>query len=84
MPRATIHDAVANRQEELGIRRRLGQVFLDDQSCNQEDYELIKEYLEELYSVNGANIEYRLKDLGILIDRRSMDKGEVADFFKTE
>lgn len=71
MPASTIRTKVEEIQRESNINRNRGHIFLDDQPVNRLAYDKLKDQLQVIYGVNGTNVEYRLKDLGILEDHRS-------------
>jgi Zn-dependent peptidase ImmA (M78 family) len=84
IPRATVMQAVIEKQKEMGIKRNIGQIVLEPKKYSVSDYKEIQKQLELIYVVNATNIEYRLKDLGILIDRMNLNVKHVSEFFKTE
>jgi hypothetical protein len=84
MPRGTVRKALIVKQKEMGIRRHIGQIILDKQKCNMRDYQEVKNHLMKIYSVNSTNVECRLKDIGILIDRRNIDVQHISELFNTE
>jgi len=47
------------------------------------DLQVIQKHLELIYSVNATNVECRLKDLGILIDRMNLNVKHISELFTT-
>ena len=84
MPRATIREAVLVAQNQIGVNRNIGSIILENSSYSMSDYKTVKNYLETVYQVNGTNVEYRLKELGILIDRRDLNVKHISELFNTE
>ena len=84
MPRATVRDAVIKIQNEIGIKRNVGHIFLDNNSYSYRDYKIIIDHLKLIYGLNKTNIEYRLKDLNILMDRRDKNISHISELFKEE
>lgn len=84
MPRATVRDAVVEVQKQIGITRNIGLIILENVSYSIKDYKTIRRYLENIYKVNSTNVEYRLNDLGILIDRRDLNVKHISELFSIE
>ena len=68
LPRLTVPIAVVKKQQEIGINRRLGFIFLDDQPRNKDDFSKIMEHLGCIYMASKTAIRYRLRELNILIE----------------
>ena len=83
MPRQTVRKALIEIQREMGIAKNIGLVFLDNQPVNIQDYIKIQLRLCQLYQVNKTNIEYRLSDLGCLIDHRDFDTIHISQLLQT-
>ncbi|MGD0552874.1 MAG: ImmA/IrrE family metallo-endopeptidase [Sedimentisphaerales bacterium] len=84
IPRATVIQAVIEKQKEMDIKRNIGQIILEPKQYSVSDYKEIQKQLVLIYNVNATNIEYRLKELGILIDRMNLNVKHVSEFFATE
>jgi len=84
IPIATVRKAVVEKQKEKGIKRNLGQIILEAKQYSVSDYKEIQKHLELVYSVNATNVECRLKDMGILIDRMNLNVNHVSELFTTE
>jgi Zn-dependent peptidase ImmA (M78 family) len=84
IPRATIMKAVVEKQSEMGIKRHFGQIILEAKPYSVSDYKAIQKHLELVYSVNATNVECRLKDMGILINRMNLNVKHVSELFTTE
>ena len=83
MPRDTVKDYVIRLQKDAGIIRNQGTIYLDKQSTNLAAYIEIQRHLQRVYGVPGVTVEYRLKDLRILNDRREEDVRHISELFKT-
>lgn len=81
MPRATFHEAVASAQHELGITHNVGCILLTNKGYSQVDYIKTNRILQKIYGVNQTNVEYRLSELGILIDHRDEDVSHISELF---
>lgn len=81
MPRTSIRHAVEQAQEERGITRNLGYIILEDKRYSICDYVAVQSRLELLYGVNSTNVECRLRDLDILIDRRDLNVKHISELF---
>ncbi len=84
MPRASVVSAVVTKQKELDIKRNLGRIILEAKQYSVNDYRQVRMHLENIYGVNATNVECRLKDLGILIDRMNLNTKHVSELFTTE
>jgi Zn-dependent peptidase ImmA (M78 family) len=84
IPRATVMKAVVEKQSEMGIKRHFGQIILEAKPYSISDYKEIQKHLELVYSVNATNVECRLKDTGILINRMNLNVKHVSELFTTE
>jgi len=84
MPRTSVMSAVIQMQKELGIKRNLGRIILEAKGYSVRDYKKIKEHLALVFSVNVTNVECRLKDLQILIDRTSLNVQHISELFSTQ
>jgi len=81
MPRISVMKSVIKKQKELGIRRNLGRIILEAKNYSMTDYKEIQKQLELVYSVNATNVECRLKELGILIDRTNLNIKHISELF---
>jgi Zn-dependent peptidase ImmA (M78 family) len=84
MPRLSVIKAVLQEQKDMGIKRNLGRIILEAKNYSVSDYKKIQAHLTLVYSVNATNVECRLKDLGILIDRMNLNVQHVSELFTTE
>lgn len=84
MPRFSVRAAVIAKQKEMGIKRNLGYIILDAKTYSINDYMKVKTHLGFVYEVNATNIECRLKELGILIDRRDLNVKHISELFTTD
>lgn len=84
MPRLSVMSAVIQKQKELEIKRNLGRIILEAKVYSLRDYKKIKQHLALVFSVNATNVECRLKDLRILIDRTNLNVQHVSELFSTE
>lgn len=84
MPRATLYAALIRVQKSLDIHRNLGQIYLDEQKYSFRDFQLTLEKLQEIYQVTKTNLEFRLNDLGLLIDTRGKNTKHISELFMEE
>lgn len=68
LPRKTVPMAVIEKQTELNITRRIGQIYLDNQKENKLNFYYISEYLYKIFETSKASIKLRLKELNLLIE----------------
>jgi len=83
-PRFSVRAAVIAKQKEMDIRRNLGYIILEAKPYSINDYKKVKTHLGLVYEVNATNVECRLKDLGILIDRRDLNVKHISELFTTD
>jgi Zn-dependent peptidase ImmA (M78 family) len=79
MPRATLKTALLQIQERLNIRRNQGLVIVESAPYSKRDFENTLVGLQEVYGVSKRSIEFRLDDLGLLIDRRMKDTKHISE-----
>jgi hypothetical protein len=84
MPRDTIMAAVIEKQQKMGFTKNIGQIILEPKGYSIKDYLEISEHLQHVFAVNATNVENRLNDLRILVDRRDMDVKHISELFTTE
>jgi Zn-dependent peptidase ImmA (M78 family) len=84
MPQASVVEAVVKKQMELGIKKNLGLIFLEANKYHLRDYKAIQQHLASVFAVNATNVECRLKDIGILIDRMNLNVQHISELFTTE
>lgn len=84
MPRLSVRSAVISKQKEMGIKRNIGYIILQAKKYSVIDYKAIKMHLGLMYMVTAANVECRLKDLGILIDRSNLNVKHISELFAQE
>lgn len=84
MPRLSVHAAVIAKQKEMDIKRNLGYIILEAKPYSINDYKVVRTHLGLVYEVNATNVECRLKDLGILIDRRDLNVKHISELFTTD
>ncbi len=70
LPRFTVQQAVINKQSKMGVTRRIGTIFHDNQPDNMKDYHEIMNYLSGIYITSHAAIRLRLRELNILIENK--------------
>lgn len=73
LPRSTVPLAVTNKQKEMGITRRIGTIFHDNQPKNRSDYHEIMGHLVNIFITSKSAIRLRLRELDILIETNSAD-----------
>ncbi len=84
MPRKTFRTSVENIQSNMGIKRNLGSIILEDASYSYTDFKKIVSHLMKVYKVNKTNVEYRMNDLGILIDNRGKNVKHISELLREE
>lgn len=84
LPRATITESLIAIQRDLDIKRHLGKIYLEKHGYSLNDYHRTLNQLADCYKVNKKNVECRLKDLNILIDRRDLDINHISALLKEE
>ena len=70
LPRRYLQMLVCAVQMDLGIRRNLGTMYLDDQQCNKQDCQIIVGKIVERSSAKQSLLWRRLRFLGILEDHQ--------------
>lgn len=68
LPRQTVPYAVIEQQNEMGVTRRIGTLYLDRQPTNIEMYHRILDHLVKIYETSKTSIKLRLLELNILIE----------------
>jgi Zn-dependent peptidase ImmA (M78 family) len=85
MPRSTVPAAVIEKQREIGINpNRMGPVILDNTQSSKNDFNKIRSHLHLIYGASVESVEYRLSDLGWLIDHRDFNCRHISALFSTE
>jgi len=84
MPRTSVSSLVVECQQILGITRNVGQIILTEGGYSMRDYLSIQNQVKNIFEVNATNAEFRLKDLGILVDQRFLDTKHISQLFQTE
>lgn len=82
MPRATLPYALSSVQKSLEINHNLGRVFLERSLYSQRDFDKTLMGLQLIYQVNKRSLEFRLKELGLLIDQRNRDTKHISELLK--
>jgi hypothetical protein len=70
LPRRFLQILVVSIQNELGIKKNLGTMYLDDQPCNRHDCKRIVGRIAEISGAKDTLIWRRLRFLGILEDHQ--------------
>lgn len=84
MPRSTMLIAVTAAQHKLNISKNVGQIYVTKESYSIIDFKNILVAISTIYGVNKTNVEHRLSDLGILIDKRLKDVKHISELLKEE
>jgi Zn-dependent peptidase ImmA (M78 family) len=79
MPRTTILDAVVSVQKALGINHNLGRIFLEQLPYSLQDFDRTLEGLRSIYGVGKKSLEFRLNELGLLIDQRTKNTKHISE-----
>ncbi|MHC4334457.1 MAG: ImmA/IrrE family metallo-endopeptidase [Planctomycetota bacterium] len=83
MPRASFRTAIVKKQQEMGIKRRIGQIYVDSPS-HMRDYLLMVDYLRSTYEVSRSAIDNRLSNLNLLIDRRERNTSHISELLRSD
>lgn len=67
MPHISLVAQLIGIQRQMGVSRNQGTIYLDHQEQNRKDFYTYLDYLSEHFKVSKLSIEYRLKNLGILL-----------------
>lgn len=70
LPRRFLQILVTSVQTEIGIKKNLGMMYLDDQPCNKRDCKRIVGRIAELSGAKDTLVWRRLRFLGILEDHQ--------------
>ncbi len=82
MPRETFRDAVVMIQEQLGVIKNVGIVYLDESAPNVRDFnQLIIVPYGNLHELAARASITRLADLRMLIDRRNKGVSHISQLF---
>ncbi len=84
LPRATFYNALCDIQNKFGITKNVGYVYVSRKPYSLQDYNSVTNHLAQLYSVSKKSVEFRLKNLELLIDQRLMNVQHVSEMFKEE
>jgi len=84
LPRLTVIDAVIEKQQEMDIRKNTGLIYLEDKYYSRRNYQSVVDSLRQVYQASKTAIEYRLKDLGILIDRRDQNTRHISELLRSD
>lgn len=84
MPRATVRHSVLQRQTENGVNNNIGFVYVESREYSIRDLEDMKSWLSLVYQVSRIVTEYRMDDLGILIDRRNQNVKHISELFRQD
>lgn len=73
MPRSSIESDFSSLAKRLGLADKgFGALYVDGQSCNLNSYYLISGQLMQRYRVSRQAVTYRLVDLGLIRDARTV------------
>ena len=80
LPKNFLFNKLESIRKRLGMKDRgNGYIYVDDQSCNLMDYTRLVMEVATYFSVSYQAVEYRLKALKILTDKRKSKKfGDIA------
>lgn len=83
LPRRYLQSLVIFVQIEIGIKRNLGTMYLDDQWCNKQDCHRIVWRIAELSGAKPVLIWRRLRFLGILEDHQKHRERQMFGSFRS-
>jgi Zn-dependent peptidase ImmA (M78 family) len=84
MPRATVLDALLSVQRSLGVNHNVGRVFVERKPYSVVDFNRTVVELQSIYQVSRRNVEYRLDQLGLLIDQRNKNTEHMSELLREE
>lgn len=84
LPRATLSEAIAQIQIDLGYTRRRGTIYVDRQWDNLKAYKEIIPRLQFLYQVSRPALVTRLRRLGLLTDARDFNVHHISALFSED
>lgn len=85
MPRASLVRELARFQkEDLGLRRNIGSVYLDNQTCNQVAFAQTLDHIAKIFHTSKESTENRMRDLSLLLDVRDSDSKHVAAWLRED
>ena len=84
VPRTTVRQAIAEKQAELGVNRRLGVLYLDHQPMNRYTYQAVLRHLQLVYQASRTVLNIRLKHLGLLEDRSTFNVRHITELLRDE
>lgn len=82
LPRATVRQAIATKQAELGVNRRIGVLYLDGQPLNRYTYQMVIHHLLFVYQASRTVVNIRLKHLGLLEDRQNFSVRHITQLLR--
>lgn len=82
MPRVTFLSAVIAVQKEIGITKNLGTVFVDNTNYSIRDFRRVIDGLANIFRTSKINTEFRMSDLGILVDTRMKNVKHISELLK--
>jgi Zn-dependent peptidase ImmA (M78 family) len=74
VPRFTLKEKLISLQESMGIRIRLGQIYLDYQPVNVRDFQKLVFRLQHTYRISSAVIKVRLRHLELIVGKSNTQK----------
>lgn len=84
IPRATLRQAIVDKQSELGVNRRLGIIYLDNQPLNRHTHKMVLYHLRIIYQASRTVINIRLKHLGLIEDRQNFSVRHITQLLREE
>lgn len=81
VPRATLQQAIMEKQRSLGITRNLGVIYVDPQLENRLNHRRIMDHLLSVYQVSRTVLAIRLEELNLINDRYISSWTQVGRLF---
>lgn len=83
LPRSTVITALVTKQLEMGIRKNLGTIYLENRTYSYRDCETVIGHLQDTFMVSKTVVRIRLEELGLLLDKRPKPS-HIAELFRCE
>jgi len=70
MPQQMMREAIILIQEDMGITRNQGVVYVNPDADSQRDFKALLTHFQEIFGTSKTALRYRLENLGMLIENR--------------
>jgi Zn-dependent peptidase ImmA (M78 family) len=83
MPRTTFTTAIVHKQQDMGIKRNIGLIYLHNR-FHMRDYIIIVDHLQSMYQASKSAVQNRLTDLHLVIDRRHQNTKHISELLRSD